>query len=706
MKNVKVIKRMGFVLLMVCVLALSGCYANTPTIEGTTGNLFPEYPTQNVSVNAQSPAPSNVPEIGNQGNNGVVMLPTSAPQATVNVINQQTPVVLATSTVPPLNAGVSPVPQPVLITTDAPTATPSNILKLGATGAAVKDLQQKLKALGYLKGSADGDFGEMTEAAVKAFQQQMGLEVDGVAGIDTLRKLASTTVTAKPNAVVTPVPAVTSKPQYGEDTYLQVGSSGSLVTKMQTRLIQLGYLSGEATGRFDEATESAVIAFQKRNCSYWDGIAGKLTLDVLFSSSAKGTSTSAGMVGASLKVGSQGNEVRSLQSRLKELGYYTGSVDGDFGSSTEEAVKAFQRNNGLTADGKAGSETITKLNSSSAKKANSGTGSNASQVLELGSQGAEVVELQSRLKKLGYYTGNVDGDFGDSTRLAVRAFQQNNGLTVDGRVGAGTADVLYSSSAKAAGEDVLEIGSRGDEVIALQNRLKKLGYYSGNVDGDFGESTRLAVRAFQKNNGLTVDGRVGAGTSAKLFSSSAKSATPKPTAKPTQAPSATLEMGSTGERVVRLQSRLKTLGYYNGVVDGDFGAATRDAVRAFQRQNGLTVDGRVGQTTWDKINGNSKTAAPSTVTTPVPENVYVLVTPAPDGTYVTLQRGHYGSLVRELQQELKDQGYFTGTVDGYFGESTEIAVKKLQRAKGLQEDGKAGQATQRVLFEGDYPFGA
>ena len=632
MKNGKVMKRMGLVLLLVCVLALSGCYAKTPTIEGTTGNLFPEYPTQNVNVNANSPAPSNAPEAGSAGNGNVITLPTAGGNATVNVINQQTPVVLATNTVPPLNAGMTiTTMQPLVITTDAPTATPSNILKLGATGAAVKDLQQKLKALGYLKGSADGDFGEMTEAAVKAFQKQMGLTVDGVAGIDTLRKLASTNVTARPDAVVTPVPDPTSKPQYSEDTYLQVGSSGSLVTKMQDRLIQLGYLSGEATGRFDEATKSAVIAFQKRNCSYWDGIAGKLTLDVLFSSSAKGTSTSVGMVGTSLKVGSEGNEVRSLQSRLKELGYYTGNVDGDFGQSTEEAVKAFQRNNGLTADGKAGSETITEMNSSSARKASS-SGSNVSGVLELGSRGAEVVELQSRLKKLGYYTGNVDGDFGDSTRLAVRAFQSNNGLTVDGRVGAGT--------------------------------------------------------------------------SAKLFSSSAKSATPKPTVKPTEAPSATLQMGSTGERVVRLQSRLKTLGYYNGNVDGDFGAATRDAVRAFQRQNGLTVDGKVGQTTWDKINGNSKTAAPSTVATPVPENVYVLVTPAPDGSYVTLQRGHYGSLVRELQQELKDQGYFNGTVDGYFGESIEVAVKKLQRAKGLQEDGKAGHATQRVLFEGDFPFGA
>jgi len=616
MKNSKAMKRMGLVLLLVCVLALSGCYANTPTIEGTTGDLFPEYPTQNVNTN--SPAPSQeAPK-----ETAVVTLPSNQPANTVNIINQQTPVILNNTTQAPV-IGSATVP-PVVITTDAPTATPSNILKLGATGAAVRDLQQKLKALGYLKGSADGDFGEMTETAVKQFQQQMGLEVDGIAGIETLRKLASTNVTARPQVTATPTPRPTSAPQYSEDTYLQVGSTGSLVTKMQDRLIRLGYLDGEATGRFDASTEAAVIAFQKRNCSYWDGIAGKVTLDALFSSSAKGTSTSAGIVGTSLKKGSEGDAVRTLQTRLKALGYYTGNIDGDFGDSTEQAVKEFQRQNGLTADGKAGSETLSKLN---------------------------------------------------------------------------------SSSAAAAGSDVLEIGSRGDEVITLQNRLKRLGYYNGNVDGDFGESTRSAVRAFQNRNGLTADGRVGAQTASRLYSSSAKAAataTPRPTA----TPSATLQMGSQGEKVVRLQSRLKTLGFYSGDVDGDFGAATRDAVRAFQRANGLTVDGKVGEGTWDKLNGSSATAKPSTSATAIPDNVYVLVTPSPDDTYVTLERGHYGSLVRKLQEELKEQGYYNGVTDGYFGESTETAVKKLQAAKGLKQDGKAGHATQRVLFEGDFPEGS
>lgn len=604
MKQTKAFKRAALMLLILSTLLLSGCLTDTPTIEGSNGDLFQEYPTQNVT---------NQPTADAQQGGVSVNLPSTNPQAThtVNVINQQTPVVLNTNT-------AAPVTQiPVTINTSEPTATPSNILKKGATGSAVTDLQKKLKALGYYKGSADGDFGEATETAVKAFQQQMGLSVDGVAGLETLRKLANTTATMKPTA--SPTPKATEKPAYSENTYLKLGSSGTLVSKMQTRLIELGYLSGKATGKFDQATENAVIAFQKRNCSYWDGVAGKLTLDALFSSSAKSTSTSAGIVGESLKEGSTGDAVRTLQTKLKALGYYTGSIDGDFGESTTEAVKAFQKNNGLTVDGKAGGDTMAALN---------------------------------------------------------------------------------SSSAVAAGSDTLKKGSTGTEVVTLQNRLKTLGYYTGSVDGDFGQSTEDAVKAFQKRNGLTADGKVGDETAAKLYSSSAVKAEETKT-------SNTLEEGSTGEAVVRLQSRLKVLGYYTGNVDGDFGQSTKDAVRAFQRANGLTVDGKAGEATLEKLYGTSTvTAKPSVTSTPILDNIYVLVTPAPDGSYVTLERGYYGTLVRTMQEELQSQGYYNGTCDGYFGEGTEEAVKRFQAAKGLNQDGKAGPATLRVLYEGNFPIGS
>lgn len=69
-------------------------------------------------------------------------------------------------------------------------------------------------------------------------------------------------------------------------------------------------------------------------------------------------------------------------------------------------------------------------------------------VLRTGSQGDEVKNLQSRLYALGYYTGEIDGQFGPGTREAVTAFQKRNGLGADGIVGGETREVLFSTDAK------------------------------------------------------------------------------------------------------------------------------------------------------------------------------------------------------------------------------------------------------------------
>ncbi len=64
---------------------------------------------------------------------------------------------------------------------------------------------------------------------------------------------------------------------------------------------------------------------------------------------------------ATSKFGSSGEEVKQIQSKLKSWGFYSGSIDGVYGSKTVEAVKAFQRKNGLTADGVAGEKTLSAL---------------------------------------------------------------------------------------------------------------------------------------------------------------------------------------------------------------------------------------------------------------------------------------------------------------------------------------------------------
>ena len=137
-------------------------------------------------------------------------------------------------------------------------------------------------------------------------------------------------------------------------------------------------------------------------------------------------------------------------------------------------------------------------------------------------------------------------------------------------------------------------GGTGDAVKTLQEKLNAKGFDSGNVDGIFGAKTYAAVTAFQKANGLGVDGIVGKLTWGKLYD-----ATPVNVTSVTTQPM--LRTGSRGDAVRKLQEMLNAKGYTCGNVDGIFGSKTYAAVLAFQKANGLGADGIVGPLTWGKL---------------------------------------------------------------------------------------------------------
>ena len=313
---------------------------------------------------------------------GVTPTPGAVPQVTQNV---QVPVDVPVVTSPPTKAPVTNTPEPASV-------------QIGFNGQEVRNIQKRLKELGYYTGSVDGDFGTATDKAVKAFQKANGLTADGKIGPKTMEALnsskavrAGTTATPKTTAkrTATPKPTATPKktatpkptatPAVGTYTLLKKGSRGNSVTQLQQRLISLHYLTGSADGIYGTGTESAVKAFQKANGLTADGIAGSATQKKLYSSSAKAAATakptatpkpdSASEV---LRLGSTGDNVKKMQKRLVELGYLTSGVDGEFGLKTYSAVYAFQQRNGLAADGVAGSATLTKLYSSSAVREKAG----------------------------------------------------------------------------------------------------------------------------------------------------------------------------------------------------------------------------------------------------------------------------------------------------------------------------------------------
>ncbi len=593
--------------LSLCLL-LSGCYIPPDDISGNTANMTvgsSSVPFNPVATNPPTATPTPTRQAGaeptfNWDDWSSTTNPATQATASKNPVQVITP--------NPINV-VTPSTAP------SPTATTATTLRKGDTGSSeVRRLQQRLKDLKYYSGSVDGDFGTGTENAVKAFQSANGLNADGVAGSKTLARLYSDNavpnkgtsygnVTATPRVTRTPKP--TNTPNV-TDKYLKLGSSGKDVRTMQTRLIALGWLSGSADGEFGGATDAAVRAFQKKVGEWDDGIAGPNTLKKLYASSAPKSSSPVAAIGESLKLGSEGTAVRTLQKRLKELGYLSGSVDGSFGVATENAVKAFQTKNGLTADGKAGTDTLNKLYSDNAISA-SGAGGNANDgypTLQEGDKGAAVRKLQQALKNKGYYSGSVDGSYGSGTVQAVMAFQQRNNLRVDGKAGPATQRVLYGTSAiSASSYTTLREGDHGKAVSNLQYALYELGYYDGKIDGVYGSTTRDAVRAFQSRNKLSpVDGIAGSKTQQKLYSSSAKPATAPETEFDT------LRKGDSGNAVVEMQDVLKQLGYLTSEVNGIFDDATVLAVKSFQQRNGLKVDGVAGSDTLRKLYSDSAIA--------------------------------------------------------------------------------------------------
>jgi cell wall-associated NlpC family hydrolase len=165
---------------------------------------------------------------------------------------------------------------------------------------------------------------------------------------------AETTPDAEDNAGE---PEGTAKHKYET---LKKHDKGDAVTTLQNRLMELGYLEiEEPTDYFGNSTEYAVSLFQRQHELKQDGIAGEQTQTLLFSKDAKHYA---------MLEGAEGRDVKMLQEQLVELGYLSSSdVDRIYGEKTVEAVKAFQKRNGLTQDGKAGEKTLDKLFSDDAK---------------------------------------------------------------------------------------------------------------------------------------------------------------------------------------------------------------------------------------------------------------------------------------------------------------------------------------------------
>lgn len=243
-----------------------------------------------------------------------------------------------------------------------------------------------------------------------------------------------------------------------------------------------------------------------------------------------------------LKLGDKGDEVRQLQTRLKDLKYFLNKVDGKFGKGTMEAVKKVQIAYEIEKTGVADKQTLEIIYGDCYRP------------LEKGAEGKDVSRLQTRLNELGYYKGKISGRYQEATISAVKQFQKQNSMNENGKADVFLQDKLFSDDVvMAKGDDAVEMTpspkkpidlkfpgeipygtTKSDAVRQVQDRLRELGYFTRKSTGGFYRNTSASIKAFQAKNGVQVNGRIDEATWNALYAADAVSAKGK--AKPTPVP--------------------------------------------------------------------------------------------------------------------------------------------------------------------------
>ncbi len=371
------------------------------------------------------------------------------------------------------------------------------------------------------------------------------------------------------------------------------------------------------------------------------------------SSSGSGSSSSSSSSGnyGYLKLGSKGTAVKNLQQALKDMNMYSGEVSGSFGQKTEDAVKAFQRKKGLYVDGIAGPSTQAAI---------FGTGGGSSS----GGSSSTVIN--------------------DASNLGLTSFDK-----VHLRSSASTSGTSKSLLPRGTVFEIISHSRSGNDVWYYV----KIGSSKGYIRSDM-IHVMTAAEAAAYNNGQSVS--VPGATVTTPPSSGSSGNTNYPTSGMVTITGTKVNIrsgaGTSNSAIGRLNkgdvltissntvNSLGELWYY----------LTKGSVKGHVRQDFVRV---MTQAEIDAYNGGS--SGSSSGSSGSSSSGSDLGTPS---TYRTLKQGSSGTDVKQLQQKLKDLGYYTGNVTGSYGSLTAEAVRKYQKAVGLYVDGIAGVNTQTKLY--------
>ena len=259
-----------------------------------------------------------------------------------------------------------------------------------------------------------------------------------------------------------------------------------------------------------------------------------------------------------------------------------------------------------------------------------------------------VYEIQAALSAKGYSPGPADGAFGGRTRTAIEAYQRDNGLGVSGQPSQSLLDHLRQANRQPAPDQRVDL----DRVERLQRNLDRLGY-SVSISGLADQRTRDAIRQYERDRNLPVTGE----PSDALIDHVRETAQ---AARPGRDGPATIDTAT----LARIQTGLRARGYSVANVSGEWEATTEAAIRSYQRDRGLAVNGQ----------------ATAELATLLGEGL-----PASVATREN---------IRAVQTALNQRGYSAGVPDGYMGPATRAAINSYSQRTGLPA---ATEVTQGLL---------
>lgn len=503
----------------------------------------------------------------------------------------------------------------------------------GDKGENVRLIQEKLITLGYLQSGASGNYLDQTKKAILIFQKDCGLEPTGVADELTLKKLAET--------------------RFRE---IKPGETSRAVMELQTKLIDMGFLKTKATGLYKNQTIEAIKKFQSDNNLEATGIADVATQEAIYSciknneekdvisvTDGREYSSKDEQFKRTLTRASEGDDVKLVQNRLKELGFFDGPISGYYMNQTIAAVKRFQYFNGLEQDGVCNESTWNSLLNDSGVVDINSTPAPSPEPVPI--QYAVTVDVKNQAVLV--YERDENGNYTNliktmicSTGTVGTPSDVGEWIT-DGRRASWCYFPAFGSHAKywtkinpyIAFHSVIynrvdnmalsiksynKLGQRASHGCVrlmvsdskwIYDNIKKGTVVTITEDLPYDEELRMSIKKprLNKENMLP-------------FS------TPEPTAKPIYSSTTIfdgemrdLSKKSTGTDVYWLQMKLKDLGYYKGTPTGSYYSGTFDAVKKFQSDNGINATGNADVETQKLLYKDIlSTPAPIPVITPSP----------------------------------------------------------------------------------------